>query len=289
MRTNIAIIGHGFVGQAVEGGFAGVGDNRVVAVDPKYAGAETETRLASMDRFGRQDFAFVCAPTPSMDDGSVDSSIVERVFGQLVDHVEKSNLTVVLKSTVTPDVLERLARVVPDFVYNPEFLTEANAARDFIENPMVILGGASQLRLRMVESLYKYRSKCDPKRYFHTSAATASMVKYAINSFLATKVTFMNEFQEVLFKADPKADWSQFVDMLATDGRLGSTHMQVPGPDGRYGAGGKCLPKDSHAITKYDSEGQLSVLRSVIVKNNQIRSRYEEPLESEKLQNIKFR
>ena len=82
---------------------------------------------------------------------------------------------------------------------------------------------------------------------------TASMVKYCINSFLATKVTFMNEMYDVL-KAAKGTDWPTFTKIITNDPRIGNTHMKVPGNDGQRGYAGSCFPKDTNALAWFARE-----------------------------------
>jgi UDPglucose 6-dehydrogenase len=88
---------------------------------------------------------------------------------------------------------------------------------------------------------------------YKTDIVTASMVKYCINSFLATKVTFMNEMYDVL-KAARGTDWNTFSKIIQTDPRMGKTHMQVPGHDGQRGYAGSCFPKDTNALAWFARE-----------------------------------
>ena len=79
------------------------------------------------------------------------------------------------------------------------------------------------------------------------------MVKYCINSFLATKVTFMNEMYDIL-KASKGCDWNTFVKIISNDTRLGKSHMKVPGNDGMRGYAGSCFPKDTNALAWFARE-----------------------------------
>ena len=117
---------------------------------------------------------------------------------------------------------------------------------------MHIFGGA-RTDTEQVEQLYKDHSLCSACPVFHTDLITASMVKYCINSFLATKVTFMNEMYDVL-RAAGGTEWSEFVKIIGTDPRLGTSHMRVPGNDGVRGYAGSCFPKDTAALAYYARE-----------------------------------
>ena len=117
---------------------------------------------------------------------------------------------------------------------------------------MHVFGGAIK-DTEAVEQLYTEYSSCKKCPVFHTDIISASLVKYCINSFLATKVTFMNEMYDVL-KAAKGTEWSEFVKMINADPRIGKTHMRVPGNDGSRGYAGSCFPKDTSALAYFARE-----------------------------------
>jgi UDPglucose 6-dehydrogenase len=97
------------------------------------------------------------------------------------------------------------------------------------------------------------------------------LAKYVINCFLATKVVFMNEIQQLATAAG--LDYNRIAGMIAHDPRIGQSHMRVPGPDGSYGFGGACFPKDTTALLKYaDGLGiNLNTLDAAVKKNTLLR------------------
>ena len=105
------------------------------------------------------------------------------------------------------------------------------------------------------------------------------------------KVIFFNELKELFDASGADEDWGNFIKYLSIDKRIGESHMQVPGHDGRLGFGGACLPKDSNALVKYGNqiEKQLNLLNNAIKLNNDIRSAYNKETERELDQNIRFR
>ena len=112
---------------------------------------------------------------------------------------------------------------------------------------------------------------------YKTDIVTASMVKYCINSFLATKVTFMNEMYDVL-KAANGTDWKTFTKIISTDKRIGGTHLKVPGNDGQRGYAGSCFPKDTSALAWYAKEilnTPFTQLETSIEINNRLRTKNE--------------
>ena len=97
----------------------------------------------------------------------------------------------------------------------------------------------------------------------------ASLIKYSINSWLATKVTWFNELYKLHQASGSHSTWEQFIDMVTRDTRIGNSHMQVPGPDGQFGFGGHCFPKDTKAFLYYSKlkKNELKLLQKTIDLN----------------------
>ena len=278
-KTRIAVVGYGFVGKAVVFGFRN-SLNEILVVDPKEG-------YSSIDdlKYFKPDFTFVCVPTPMNDKGSIDSRTISAVVKEL-RQVEPG--IVIIKSTVTPDVVKDICNH-KHFVYNPEFLTERNSFDEFINPKFHILGGSSK-STKKVNKLYKFNSNCNPAPAYYMTAVEASLVKYGINSFLATKVVWFNQWKELVELEG--ARYNVVSSAMTSDKRVGSSHTAVPGFDGKKGFGGSCLPKDTSAIWNYcideHSSKILSLVGETIRKNNKYRSEYELD-EREKKQNIKYR
>lgn len=268
----IAVVGHGYVGKAVEYGF-NTKKNKISLIDPALYGN-------SVNQMEDADVSFVCVPTPFGDDGKIDASIVIDVTKKLL---KNTTGLVVIKSTVIPSVVKYLSdnyRVI----YNPEFLTERNALEDFVNPPMHIFGGTTQTTEEL-GWIYSKFSRCKPAPIYHMSAQDASFVKYGINSFLATKVMWFNQFKDLIdFHG---ADYDNIATAIGTDPRITHSHTQVPGPDGRKGYGGACFPKDTNALAQFAQEDYLTILKLVIKENNNIRSQYKLD-DREKEQNVRF-
>lgn len=265
-RLSLGIVGCGFVGSAVANGFDTPNVDSWI-VDPK----KSTTTLQQLAEVGPH-LTFICVPTPESINGSVNVTIVDQVLADLNKFAYDG--IVVIKSTITPDHLERF---VQDYdlriVYNPEFLTEANAHNDFINPPMQILGGVWE-ECEIVERAYVEFSKVKVVPTFKTDIASASLLKYTINSWLATKVTFMNELYHLHKASSAMTSWEQFTDMLQRDPRIGNTHLNVPGPDGKFGFGGHCFPKDTAGLLQYarKKDSNLSVLSQAVETNKKLRS-----------------
>ena len=143
----------------------------------------------------------------------------------------------------------------------------------------------------MLAKIYSENTKCKNKNYIYTDAISASLLKYAVNSFLATKVIFFNQFKELFDNSGAQEDWKNFIEYLKHDKRIGDSHMDVPGHDGRLGFGGACFPKDTEAIVKYADEigVNLELIKKSINANNKIRAKYNTKTDREVEQNITFK
>jgi len=260
----LGIIGKGFVGSAVANGFDK--DCEQIIVDPKYTDNTIEDVLDCK-------LIFVCVPTPVAEDGSCDVSIAKDVLTEIDRHQYKG--VVVIKSTIIPDYLHKFKKTYDlKIVYNPEFLTEANANEDFKNPPFQVFGGKWK-DCEVVEKAYLRHSSVKIVPTFKVDLTTASLLKYTINSWLATKVTFFNELKILHELGTSMVSWEQFTDMLSRDERVGKTHLQVPGPDGKYGFGGHCFPKDTEALLYYADQKniKMSVLRKAVQTNKKLRNR----------------
>lgn len=273
-KTNIGIVGYGFVGKAIAHGFSNC--NQVIA-DPTL-GTSCKDLVESNIKF---DVIFIAVPTPMGENGKIDSSIVEKVLDELKD----VNTLLVLKSTVTPDIIKVLAEKYSNFVYNPEFLTEANALNDFV-NPIMHVMGGSWENCKDLMDTYDAHSECTKGcRVLYMTAVEASFVKYTMNTFLASKVLFFNQINELCSKHS--ADYNRVIEAVGNDPRIGSSHTMVPGHDGRRGAAGPCFSKDSSAFIHF-SKNKLSILREAWNYNVDIRNSYGEPLPREVEQKATF-
>tara|TARA_Y100001935_G_C17284502_1_gene499510 strand:+ start:990 stop:1853 length:864 start_codon:yes stop_codon:yes gene_type:complete len=278
-KLKLGIIGHGFVGKATDWGF-----NKRVSkfiVDPLLG-----TNIKDLKDFGPE-IIFICVPTPMKNDGSQDSSIIEKVLEELV--VYCPNAIKVVKSTVLPSILDELQKFDSKLVYNPEFLREKHANVDFVNTDMIILGGDRNISTK-VSNAYLRHSRCKTKEHIFTDLKTASLIKYSINTFLASKVIFFNELHSLYEKLDVKDSWESIINIISRDHRIGDSHMSVPGHDGRKGFGGACFPKDSLALIKFANSLKIDLgsLISTVKINNKIRTEYKELESRESEQNVSF-
>ena len=259
----VLIVGHGFVGTAVEYGFI---NNDIDIIDPKYSKGLDWEHINPTD----YKIVFICVPTPMSQDGSCDSSILDKVMKRF-QYANKDSLTdqcIVIKSTVTPKTIQKYINW-SGVIYNPEFLTEKSANEQFVDPQFHIFGGREQ-DCKLLQYYYETYSLCNPCPVHIMSLEEASFTKYAINSFLATKVTFFNQLYEAVELQG--CNFQKIIKAVGSDKRIGHSHTKVPGFDNKKGYGGACFPKDTSAITK---EFNLLTLIDECVKiNNDYRKQY---------------
>jgi len=250
----IGVVGHGFVGGAVSYGFGTSGVSQFL-MDPKL-GTKMEKLIA-----WRPTVAFVCLPTPSLPDGSVDYAALLDVVSTLTSN----RILTVIKSTVTPDFFDKLPNEEL-VVYSPEFLVQSRAKEDFV-NPTFHVFGGSEDACEAVANLYERHSMCAPCPSFFMSHVEASLVKYAVNSYLSTKVTFFNQLYDLAEECG--SSFIKIANAVSADPRIGISHTRVPGFDGERGFGGACFPKDLLALSKFT--GTMSLSAEVLAINERYR------------------
>jgi UDPglucose 6-dehydrogenase len=257
----IGIIGAGFVGSAVAHAHLSCKDE-VIINDPKHP------KSVDLENFTDCDAIFVCVPSPSMDDGRCDTSILESVLKNLLFVNIAKQIPIISKVTAPPSVYKRLQTEYPNLVHAPEFLTAKNAMWDYRYGKLCVIGGDSEWSTRAAVAILRGMVEIRNDNVIFTDIVSASLYKYMMNSYLATKVTFMNEFAELANKLD--VDWNQIKKIIRADSRIGDTHLDVPGPDGQYGWGGFCFPKDVAAICEeaMDHYCDFELLQRVEVIND---------------------
>lgn len=193
---------------------------------------------------------FVCVPTPMKETGECDTSIVEEVLDELSKCPGKR--IAVVKSTVPPGTTAKWNKKYEEtglrVVFNPEFLTEANALDDMRQQNRIILGGPRP-HINKVKQLFQTAFPSVP--IIKTNSTTAEMVKYFTNIQLAARVVLSCELAQVCEKLDEQGldiDYDKVQEYACYDKRLGGSHMNVPGSDGIAGARGHCFPKDLAAL-----------------------------------------
>ena len=264
----IGVIGRGFVGTAVEFGFsAQCGCNAIVK---SYDIDETRKKDSLEDTVNNSDFIFVSVPTPS-DISGINLSFLMSALQSIQDVNKQNDNIILIRSTIVPGTTKKLNQKFQNLniVFNPEFLTERSAKFDFINQSRFIIGGDKHCTEKVAE-LYKWRFGSTAP-IIQTDFETAELIKYMNNCFFATKVSFLNEMKLLSDKIG--ADWDTSIQGFVSDGRIGHSHVQVPGPDGKLGFGGNCLPKDVKAIIEFSNKLgiQLSTVQGAWETNVKIR------------------
>ena len=265
----IGIVGQGFVGNAVYQKFKNYYD---VLTHDKDDTKSTST-LGNMVHLCNT--IFLCLPTPMKSDGSCDVSILENVLQEIdliSDNYEfgVTKRTIVIKSTISPGTTQKWNNKYESLrlVFNPEFLTERNAVKDYENQNRIILGGPRPATTELKQIF----SKVFPKAHIiKTDSTHAEMVKYLTNNFLSVKVSFANEMYQLCDKLN--IDYDKVVEYATYDDGLGKAHWTVPGHDGDFGFGGHCFPKDLAAILHLTEE--LNTVNNVLCAtqetNNNVR------------------
>jgi len=261
MNNTIGIIGGGFVGSATSWGFGQTHDVKIYDKNPKVS-------VNTLEETVNSEFIFICVPTPPKEDWTIDLSIIESVFEEIQPYIKNQQL--IIKSTVPPGTCRRISNKYNIKVSsNPEFLTERRAKWDFINAAQIVIGSDDINDAKKIKNLYEQRF--NSMKYTITDTITSELIKYTLNCFFATKVSFMNEIKLLSNKIG--ADWSKLIEGFTSDSRVGDSHIDVPGPDGKYGFGGKCFPKDLNAFIELFKKNNIDPLtmQAAWERNNLIR------------------
>lgn len=253
--AKVGIIGLGYVGSAIYDACQ-FSNFRIVCID-----IDPLKTTGTYEDIADCDAVFVCVPSPTKDNDECDTSILSSVLYHLKDYKN----VIISKTTAPPAFYEKMQLAYPNLIYVPEFLTAENAGRDFSQTKSVIIGGAVQAYQR--EALRFLKAIQPIEEYELCTIGEAALAKYIVNSFLATKVVFMNEMSELATAHN--YDWRSIHRLLLLDKRMGDSHLRVPGPDGQYGFGGMCFPKDTSAFLRYAGKLgiQLTILKTALKKN----------------------
>ncbi len=200
---------------------------------------------------------FICVSTPMKPSGEIDYSAIHNSLEQLVNSAIKTkrnskDLLVVIRSTAVSGTSDKLAQIYPfKFAVNPEFLREKYALEDMQNTDRVIIGVENEKDKQIMLNIYQ---PLFPNAvYIITNRKTAEMIKYAANVILTSQVATANEIYQICKAVG--VDYSQIKSAVLLDSRIGR-NIDVPGPDGDLGFGGKCFPKDLNALIHLAREHQ---------------------------------
>jgi nucleotide sugar dehydrogenase len=272
-NISIGVIGKGFVGSAVSHGFSpAVGFDAKIKIYDKDPAKSLNTLEEVITE---SEFIFISVPTPTDNNGKIDLSILIACFKDIENVINKSSLQLdpvfLIRSTIVPGTSRKISEQFPNLniVFNPEFLTERSANFDFISQTRFILGGDLKNVDRVAE-LFNLRFG-KSVTILKTDFESSELIKYVCNTYFATKVSFLNEMRLLSDKIN--ANWEDVIEGFVRDGRVGHSHTNVPGPDGKFGFGGSCFPKDIQAIINF-AEGvdvDLEVLKGAWQTNLNVR------------------
>lgn len=270
---NICVVGTGYVGLVAGTCLSDFGMN-VICVDkdpkkieilergesPIYEIGLTEMikRNAKLNRLSfttdikmaieRSLVIFIGVGTPEREDGTADLTYMNQVALEIAEHMNDYKV-IVIKSTVPVGTAKALTKLIKDnqkktidfdIVSNPEFLREGSAVNDFLRPDRVVLGAASEKALAIVRDIYRPLYLLETP-IVSTTNETAELIKYASNTLLAVKISYINEIANLCEKVG--ADVYRVATAVGMDKRIGPKFLH-PGP----GYGGSCFPKDVHAI-----------------------------------------
>lgn len=291
---NVAVIGAGYVGLVTAGGLTALGHSvRVGEIDsdrvsllesggvpiyekglPELLSKAASQELISyhnsnLEAVEGAELVFLCLPTPEGGDGRADVHLIDVVIDELGGAVDNGCLFVV-KSTVPPGTTARLRKRLADMgslagiVSHPEFLREGKAVEDFMQPDRIVIGAYDSVEAETVSSLYRGIETTTVV----TDPTSAEMIKYASNSYLAARLTFVNTLANVCEAVG--ADVMDVVRGMGLDHRIGP-HFLQPGP----GYGGSCFPKDTAALIAVAEEAgyDFELLRAVIEADHDQRRR----------------
>lgn len=256
MNMHIAIVGMGFVGKAVA---------KTLETDCILYKIDINTEI-TIETLPKVDAVFICLPTPTIN-GKCDYSLVVEAVEKLKDN----NATIIIKSTLPISAVQTLLQINPELVFCPEFLREKFAEKDAINPSIIVIGGYSKRRRQILRNILQDHSNVKTQRpngsckIREVNPEEAMAFKYLVNTFLATKVVFLHQFQQWLQDTKINASWETIITLIEDEGRLGKTHLNAPGTHG-YGFGGSCFPKDTEALYA-DSDEMLTLLGQVIEQN----------------------
>lgn len=267
---NIGIVGKGFVGSAVANGFsANTGfssEIRIYDIDP------SKCTHSLNEVVNQSEYVFISVPSPTdFNSNTIDLSIIKECFQSISDISTNKETVFLLRSTIVPGTTKKISDMFPDLriVFNPEFLTQRSAFLDFINQARFIFGG-NKSDTAKVSGLMKKRFG-NQISIIETNFEEAEMIKYMCNTYFATKISFLNDVYKLSNKLG--LDWNVLLEGFVSDGRIGHSHLNIPGPDGKLGFGGACFPKDITAFIDFAKSNDINMqtLEGAWATNNEVR------------------
>lgn len=250
MEKSAGIIGYGVLGKAYAKAL-----NIDMYIDLEHKSVELEEMCK------KAKYILICVPTPSTKDGDCDTSNIEEWVAKISQQQEDS--VVVIRSTVIPGTAKKLMEKYDvEIISAPEFLTESTAEKDALNPDLEVLGARTK---KIAQDFYKYQKEVRKGDTYNpylvlTDNTTAEFIKYSINSFYATKVTFANEIYNKAEKIG--VDYEQVADAMYHRKWIGGNHLKVV-HKGKRGYAGKCLPKDTLAFSRFTDSKLLQLVNKI--------------------------
>lgn len=221
-RIQVGIIGCGFVGGALKRWIEEHNPSLKILISDPYKGFNDD--LSGADIF------FISIHLPTESDGMQDLTTIKEIISKLPDK------PIFIRTTILPGTSKALSEEFNRSVYfMPEFLTERTAYQDFCSQPMIFTGEKELLTKIFLN-----------KKYIEMTSLEAEITKYTHNVFGALKVTYFNGIYNLCEKME--ANYRKVQEGILLSGYINAPHTQVPGPDGKFGYGGKCFPKDVNSF-----------------------------------------
>jgi UDPglucose 6-dehydrogenase len=248
----VMVVGHGYVGSAVASVFD---DSEKVVIDPKLS-----DDVISNHHGETFDAVFVCVDTPKGDNHGV----LDLVLNQINEYIGNQT-PVCCKSTSTPDYYYNSQQKYSNIrvVHSPEYLDSRHNIEKFQNQEFCILGGDTNACKKIARIFSEKLPKLNINKIAITDIRTAALIKYAENFFLATKVTLYNELYKIHQKVGCESSFDEFRSFAGLDPRIGTSHTQVPGWDGKFGWGGHCFIKDNYELEKFSDSLLVKFIRQL--------------------------
>lgn len=268
---NLGIIGVGFVGGATAEVLKE--KHNLYLYDKYKTPYNSEKNLE--DLAANSECVFICVPTPMQPSGAIDYSNIHNSISSLLGKIKlfernPEDLIIIIRSTAVSGTTDKFAEKYPSkFVFNPEFLREKHALEDMKNTTRVVIGTNDPETKKKVVDIY--RPIFPNAEYILTSRKDAEMIKYAANVFLASSITLANEIFNICKAVG--ADYETVKKAILLDPRI-PRNIDVPGPDGKFGFGGKCFPKDLAALIYLARENMYDphLLAEIFRSNKEFRS-----------------
>lgn len=266
----VSIIGYGIIGKAVYDVFRE--KCHVLINDQLYYGSSSLLEIAQ-----KSILIFICIPASTLQDGNIYTRDVFGILSIINNHCLMFNkkVLVCIKTTLLPQYLDEIVELNPMLrvCFAPEYARGNSAVADMRNMESLVIGGDHADAEDLSKIYLTYGSFNKEYQIAIVDIATASLLKYMENCFLAMKVTFMNQFFDIAKSINCSDSWDKMMVAFHQDSRMGNSHYDVPGPDLKRGWGGACLPKDLHAIIYFcKSRGlDVSLIEHVVSINAKIR------------------